>query len=95
MFGNSTKVNKSQNPLITKKIRWLHHLRGGANPPPYPGISETLSNLEPIHLAPRMFFFSVAKVDVMEGLLCSNSSEKETECQAHVCVCEPLFACFL
>lgn len=74
-------------------MKWLQHLRGGANPPPYPGISETLSNLERIHLVLRWGFFSVAKVDVMEGLLCSSSSEEETECQAHVC--EPLLACFL
>lgn len=33
--------------------------RGSKSSPPYPGISETLSNLEPIHLAPRMFFFSL------------------------------------
>lgn len=42
------------------------------------------------------FSFSVAKVDVMEGLLrsSSSSSEKETKCQPHVCVshCSPVFS---
>lgn len=101
-----TKFTKSK-PFNHKKDEAVTPSKRGSksSPPHCPGIRETLSNLERIHLAPQMFFFffffsfSVAKVDVMEGLLrsSSSSSEKETKCQPHVCVCvcEPLFGCFL